>query len=59
MWVLLNDSLTRLDSYKRVFENKDFYNVIMPSEDIKLLEFNQNVKNLIKHRLLFIQISSV
>ena len=30
-----------LESHKRICENKDFCNVIMPSEDIKILEFNQ------------------
>ena len=29
-----------LQSHKRVCENKDFCNVIMPSEDTKMLEFN-------------------
>ena len=27
-------------SHKKVFENKDLYNIIMPSEDINILEFN-------------------
>ena len=31
----------RLESYKKVWENKYFCNVIMPSEDSKILEFNQ------------------
>ena len=30
-----------LKSHKIISENKDFCNVIMPSEDIKILEFNQ------------------
>ena len=34
----------KLESHKRVCENKDFYNVIMPSEDANLLEFNQHQK---------------
>ena len=29
----------------KICENKDFCNVIMPSEDIKILEFNQNQKS--------------
>ena len=31
----------KLKSHKKVCENKDFLNVIMPSEDTKILEFNQ------------------
>ena len=31
----------KLESQKKVCENKDFYNVIIPFEDTKLLEFNQ------------------
>ena len=32
---------SKLDSHKKVCENKDFRNIIMPSEDTKILEFNQ------------------
>ena len=32
---------SKLELHKRVCENKDFCNVIMPSEDTKILEFNQ------------------
>ena len=35
----------RLESHTRVCENKDFCNVIMSSEDTKILEFNQNKKS--------------
>ena len=35
----------KLKSHKRVCENKDFCNVIMPSEDTKILEFNQYQKS--------------
>ena len=31
----------KLDSYKRVRGNKDFCNAVMPSEETKILEFNQ------------------
>ena len=31
----------KLESHKRVCENKGFCDVIMPSEDTKILEFNQ------------------
>ena len=31
----------KLESHKKVCENKDFCNVIMATEDTKLLEFNQ------------------
>ena len=43
-----------LESHKKVCQNKDFCNVIMPSEDTKIL-----IKNLIKHHLLFMQILNV
>ena len=35
----------KLDSHEKVCENKDFCNVIMPSEDTKMLEFNQYQKS--------------
>ena len=41
----------KLESHKIVCENKDFRNLIMPSEDPKILEFNQNQKS---DRALFI-----
>ena len=31
----------RLESHKKACENKDFYNVIMPSKYTKILKFNQ------------------
>ena len=34
----------KLESHKKVYENKDFCNVIMPFEDTKRLEFNQYQK---------------
>ena len=34
----------KLKSHKRGCENKDFWNVIIPSEDTKILEFNQYQK---------------
>ena len=34
----------KLESHKRVCENKVFGNVIMPSDDIEILEFNQYQK---------------
>ena len=35
------ENKNKLESHKRVCENKDFCNVIMGSEDNKILEFNQ------------------
>ena len=35
----------KLQSHIRVCENKDFCNIIMPSEDTKILEFNQYPKS--------------
>ena len=34
----------KLESHKNVCENKDCPNVSMPSEDTKILDFNQNQK---------------
>ena len=31
----------KLQSHKRLCENKDFCSIIMPSENTKMLEFNQ------------------
>ena len=45
----------KLESHKKVCENKYFCNVIMLSEDTEILELNQ-YQNLIKHHLLFMQI---
>ena len=33
------------DLHRKVWENKDFCDVIMPSENTKILEFNQNQKS--------------
>ena len=35
----------KLESHKKGCENKDFCKVIMPSEDTKILEFNQYKKS--------------
>ena len=34
----------KFQSRKRACDNKDFCNIIMPSENTKILEFNQNQK---------------
>ena len=34
----------KLESHKKICENKDFSSVEMPSEDTKILEFNQYQK---------------
>ena len=31
----------KLESHKKVYENKDFWDVITPSKDTNILEFNQ------------------
>ena len=36
---------TKLQSHKRVCENKGFCNIIMPSEDTKMLELSQYQKS--------------
>ena len=35
----------KLKSHKKVCESKDFCNIVMPSEDSKILEFNQYQKS--------------
>ena len=45
---------TKKTNAKINVENKDFCNVVMPSEVTKILDFNEN-KNLIRHHLLFMQ----
>ena len=35
------ENKNKVESHKRICENKDFCNVIMGSEDSKILEFNQ------------------
>ena len=35
----------KIESHKNVSENKNFANVVMPSEDTKILEFNQYQKS--------------
>ena len=47
-WVNCLHSFTtekRLKSHKKVCENKDFCNILMPSEGTKILEFNQYQKS--------------
>ena len=36
---------TKLESHKKVCRNKDFCNIIMPSENTKISEFNQYQKS--------------
>ena len=45
----------KLQSNKKVCENKGFCNIAMPSEDNKISEFN-GYKNLMKRHLLFMQV---
>ena len=35
----------KLNSHKKVCENQDFCNIMMPSKDTKILEFNQYQKS--------------
>ena len=48
----------KIESHKRVFKNKGFCNVVMPSEDTKIYNLVK-IKNLVKHQLLFMLILSV
>ena len=50
-WFLLSDLPSffarenKRESHKKICENKDFCNVVMPSKDTKILEFNQYQKS--------------
>ena len=48
----------KLESYKKVCENKDFYDVIIAYEELKYQNLI-NIKNLIKHYLLSMQILNI
>ena len=45
VWIafILLQQKSKLESQRRVYEN--YYNIIMPSEDTKILEFNQYQKS--------------
>ena len=45
VWIafILLQQKSKLESHRRVYEN--YYNIIMPSEDTKILEFNQYQKS--------------
>ena len=47
------------ESQKNVYENKDFCNIAMPSENTKIYQNLIDIKNLIKYHLLFMQILNV
>ena len=53
-----NKKQNKLEWHKKACENKDFCNVIMPSEEIKISQFNQNQFNQ-KHHLSFLLILNV
>ena len=44
-FILLKKKKKNLESHKKVCENKDFCNIIMPPENKKILEFNQYQKS--------------
>ena len=44
-YLLSNRTEKKLESHIKVCGNKDFCRVLMPSEDTKVLEFNQNRKS--------------
>ena len=48
----------KLESHKKLSENKYFCNVRISSEDTEILEFNQYQKS-VKHHLLCMQILNV
>ena len=50
-WVYTFRTKIKLELHKRVCENKDFCNIIFPSDDTKILEFSQSHKS---DKLLFI-----
>ena len=40
-----------LESHKEVWKNKDFCGLVIPSEDTKILDFNQH---LLSHKMLYV-----
>ena len=42
---ILLEKTNKLETQKKVCENKDFCNVVMPFEDTKILEFNKHQKS--------------
>ena len=48
----------KLQSHKKVCENKVFFNIVMPSEDTKILEFNR-YKKIDKAPFIIMQILNV
>ena len=42
---ILSQQKKKIELHKKVCENKDFCNVILPFEDTKILEFNQYQKS--------------
>ena len=46
VWIaVIPEQRANLNRIKKVYENKDVYNIITPSEDIKILKFNQYQKS--------------
>ena len=47
VWVFFNllEEKNKLESSEKVFENKDFCDVVMSSKNTKILEFNQYLIN--------------
>ena len=47
VWIdfILSQQKTNVNLIKKVCENKDFYNIVMPSGDTKILEFNRYQKS--------------
>ena len=43
-WLHSFRTKSKSESHKKLCENKDFYNIVMPSEDTKIFEFNQYQK---------------
>ena len=48
----------KLEFHKKVCENKDFCNVIMPSKDNKILKFNQYNKSDKEPLILYVDLES-
>ena len=44
-WLHTFRTKNKLGSHMKVFENKDFCNILMPSEDTQILELNQYQKS--------------
>ena len=57
VWIV--SSKNKLESHKKLFENKDFSGVVIPSEDTKILEFHQDQKSNNASSIIYANLESI